>query len=171
MTKAINGHQAYREWVDILLAWSERVQKKKSMTEEQAGNLRALVLIMLKDSADIRTDFVLPGEVLLTLHTELEALFMGYEPEFLLPENRRQSQKLAAPQIQRYIQDAVAWIHGAESRGESTSQARKCVRDAFVVSKATVSAWEDKYPDVQYDTLTENRVLSAGRLYRKAVST
>ena len=171
MIEATNGHQAYREWVDILLAWSERVQEKKSMTEEQAEDLRALILIMIKESADIRTDFVLPGEVLLTLHTELEALFMGYEPEFLLPENRRQSQKLAAPQIQRYIQDAVAWIHGAESRGESLSKARAFVRDAFVVSKASVSAWEDKYPDAQNDTLTENRVLSAGRLYRKAAST
>ena len=171
MIKATTGHEAYHEWLDTLIAWSEREHKGLSMTEEQAEDLRALLLLMLQASADFRNDFVIPSEVLLTLHTELEALFLGYEPEFLLPENQRRSQKLAAPQIQRYIQDAVAWIHGAESRGESLSKARAFVRDAFVVSKASVSAWEDKYPDAQNDTLTENRVLSAGRLYRKAAST
>ena len=89
MIKATTGHEAYHEWLDTLITWSEREHKGLSMTEEQAEDLRALLLLMLQASADSRNDFVIPSEVLLTLHTELEALFLGYEPEFLLPENRR----------------------------------------------------------------------------------
>ena len=47
MIKATTGHEAYHEWLDTLITWSEREHKGLSMTEEQAEDLRALLLLML----------------------------------------------------------------------------------------------------------------------------
>ena len=167
----VAGPQAYQYWLSILGACTLQAQAGRSMTEEQAELLRQNLLVMLIDASDVKTGFAMPSEVLLLMHRELEAVFMGFEPEFFIPEARAASQKLAAPQIQRYIQEGVAWIQSAESRGEPLSEARAFVRDVFAVSKSTVSDWEARYPEIKDGICTKGLVRSAGRLYQKASTT
>ena len=165
------GIVAYHKWTTAQADWSTRVSQGQSLTEECAKELSEALLSMLGAALDIRNEFVMPSDVLLTMRTELMALFAGHEPEFLIPESRRSPQKLSAPQIQTYIQDAVSWIHQAQARGATTTEARKEIRDAFAVSKSTVSAWEKRYPVKQDLVLTWGMVRSAGRLYQKANTT
>jgi hypothetical protein len=170
MTDATQGHLAYRRWTDHHADWTRRGIKGLHLTEEIAQGLRDELLIMLEVAMDARNDFVISDEVLLSLHGELNALFKGFEPMFLIPESRRHPNKRGSPQTHAYIQDAIAWIRASAGLGHSISEARASVREIFGVAKSTVSAWEARYPDYQDATITEGRMKTAGRLYRDYVS-
>jgi len=170
MIDANAGHAAYRRWTDHHAEWTRRNINGLHLTEEIAEGLRETLLIMLEVAMDARNDFVIPNEVVLSLHGELHALFKGFEPMFLMPESRRHPNKRGSPQAQAYIQDAIAWIRASTELGHSISEARASVREAFGVAKSTLSGWERRFPDHHDSTITEGRMKTAGRLYREYVS-